>query len=91
MIELLSEEDWTRKQIEHFKGDRENRILNTNKRRYIEYANRQRQHREAFERLQREVEALIYKRTHQIQNIPSTLRMSEAQAKAFLSESWRDE
>ena len=85
-IELLSVDDWTRKQVEHFIGDRENRILNTNKRRYIEYANRQRQHRVAFERLQREIDNLIYKRTHQRLKIPSTLRMSEAQAKALLSE-----
>lgn len=90
-IKVDSYHEWRQSEIERYTGDKANQILNTNRRRYNEHVNRQLLNLEAFERMQREIEDVIYKRTHHVRNSPLKVNMSEAQVKASLSELWRDE
>ena len=94
-IEMMSWDDWYARRNAQRQVIYEERgyLISTRNwdTQYQRYLRTQRTNKVAFARLRHEVEELIYKRTHQRLKVPSTLDMSEGEAKALLAQVWGED
>ena len=94
-IEILDYDDWSAKKnserLAHYQA--QGVLISTRgwDKQYTRYLRQQRKKQIAFARLKHELEETIYKRTHQIRKVSSTLHMTEGEVKALLAQLWGEE